>query len=216
MKVRERMSRDLAVISPETLIVDAFQLMQDRNIRRLPVMSNHKLVGIVTIKDLNRVTQSTATSLSIFEINYLVAKARIKDILPRGMQVATIDAGANIEKAAVLMREHEVGGIPVLENGELVGIITETDIFDAFIDILGVNRIGTRIDMEVDEKVGSVAAVTGIIAEHGISIENIVLVEKEDTSTYDLILRIDTTQADDIVNSLKEKGFKIIEVITQL
>jgi len=210
------MSRDLAVISPETLIVDAFQLMQDRNIRRLPVMSNHKLVGIVTIKDLNRVTQSTATSLSIFEINYLVAKARIKDILPRGMQVATIDAGANIEKAAVLMREHEVGGIPVLENGELVGIITETDIFDAFIDILGVNRIGTRIDMEVDEKVGSVAAVTGIIAEHGISIENIVLVEKEDTSTYDLILRIDTTQADDIVNSLKEKGFKIIEVITQL
>jgi len=216
VKVRERMSRDLAVISPETLIVDAFQLMQDRNIRRLPVMSNHKLVGIVTIKDLNRVTQSTATSLSIFEINYLVAKARIKDILPRGMQVATIDAGANIEKAAVLMREHEVGGIPVLENGELVGIITETDIFDAFIDILGVNRIGTRIDMEVDEKVGSVAAVTGIIAEHGISIENIVLVEKEDTSTYDLILRIDTTQADDIVNSLKEKGFKIIEVITQL
>lgn len=215
MKVRERMSRDLAVINPDTLIVDAFQLMQDRKVRRLPVMSNHKLVGIVTIKDLNRVTQSPATSLSIFEINYLLAKTRVKDVLPRGMQVVTIDASANIEKAAVLMREHEIGGIPVLDGDELVGIITETDIFDAFMDILGVNRTGTRIDMVVGEKVGSVAAVTGIIAEHGVSIENIVLVEKEKDFTYDLILRIDTTQADDIVNSLKEKGFKIIEVITQ-
>lgn len=214
MKVRERMSRDLAVINPDTLIVDAFQLMQERKVRRLPVMYNHKLVGVVTIKDLNRVTQSPATSLSIFEINYLLAKTRVKDVLPRGMQVVTIDAGANIEKAAVLMREHEIGGIPVLEGEELVGIITETDIFDAFIDILGVNRIGTRIDMEVGEKIGSVAAVTGVIAEHGVSIENIVLVEND--STYDLILRIDTTQADDIVNSLKEKGFKILEVITQM
>ncbi|NLB19029.1 MAG: CBS domain-containing protein [Syntrophomonadaceae bacterium] len=215
MKVRERMSRDLAVINPDTLIVDAFQLMQDRKVRRLPVMSNHKLVGIVTIKDLNRVTQSPATRLSIFEINYLLAKTRVKDVLHRGMQVVTIDASANIEKAAVLMREHEIGGIPVLDGDELVGIITETDIFDAFMDILGVNRTGTRIDMVVGEKVGSVAAVTGIIAEHGVSIENIVLVEKEKDFTYDLILRIDTTQADDIVNSLKEKGFKIIEVITQ-
>lgn len=214
MKVRERMSRDLAVVTPETSIADAFQLMQERRIRRLPVMSKNKLVGIVTIKDLNKVSPSSATSLSIFELNYLLAKTKIKDILPKNMEVITIDADANIEKAAVLMREHQIGGIPVLENGELVGIITETNIFDAFIDILGVNRPGTRIDMEVDERVGAVAAVTGIIAQHGISIENIVLVEKE-RGLYDLILRLDTTEADEAVVSLRHYGFKILDVIVE-
>ena len=178
MKVRERMSRDLAIVTPDTSIADAFQLMQDRRVRRLPVMSKNKLVGIVTIKDLNKVSPSSATSLSIFELNYLLVKTKIKDILPKNMKVITIEADANIERAAVLMREHQIGGIPVLEDGNLVGIITETNIFDAFIDILGVSRPGTRIDMEVDERVGAVAAVTGIIAQHGISIENIVLVEK--------------------------------------
>ena len=83
MKVRERMSRDLAIVTPDTSIADAFQLMQERRVRRLPVMSKNKLVGIVTIKDLNRVSPSSATSLSIFELNYLLAKTKIKDILPK-------------------------------------------------------------------------------------------------------------------------------------
>lgn len=214
MKVRERMSRDLAVVTPETSIADAFQLMQERRIRRLPVMSKNKLVGIVTIKDLNRVSPSSATSLSIFELNYLLVKTKIKDILPKNKEVITIEADANIERAAVLMREHQIGGIPVLENGELVGIITETNIFDAFIDILGANRPGTRIDMEVDERVGAVAAVTGIIAQHGISIENIVLVEKE-RGLYDLILRLDSTEAEEAVVSLRHHGFKILDVIVE-
>ena len=214
MKVRERMSRDLAIVTPDTSIADAFQLMQDRRVRRLPVMSKNKLVGIVTIKDLNKVSPSSASSLSIFELNYLLVKTKIKDILPKNMKVITIEADANIERAAVLMREHQIGGIPVLEDGNLVGIITETNIFDAFIDILGVSRPGTRIDMEVDERVGAVAAVTGIIAQHGISIENIVLVEKE-LGLYDLILRLDTTEADEAVISLRHNGFKILDVIVE-
>lgn len=208
------MSRDLAIVTPDTSIADAFQLMQDRRVRRLPVMSKNKLVGIVTIKDLNKVSPSSATSLSIFELNYLLVKTKIKDILPKNMKVITIEADANIERAAVLMREHQIGGIPVLEDGNLVGIITETNIFDAFIDILGVSRPGTRIDMEVDERVGAVAAVTGIIAQHGISIENIVLVEKE-LGLYDLILRLDTTEADEAVISLRHNGFKILDVIVE-
>jgi len=214
VKVRERMSRDLAIVTPDTSVADAFQLMQERQIRRLPVMSKNKLVGIVTVKDLSKVSPSSATSLSIFEMNYLLAKTRIKDVLPKNMKVITIEADANVERAAVLMREHQIGGIPVLENGNLVGIITETNIFDAFIDILGVNRPGTRIDMEVDERVGAVAAVTGIIAQHGVSVENIVLVEKE-RGRYDLILRIDTTEADEIVISLRQNDFKILDVIVE-
>ncbi|MGE5544893.1 MAG: CBS domain-containing protein, partial [Bacillota bacterium] len=110
MKVRERMSRDLAVVTPETSVVDAFQLMQERKVRRLPVMSKNKLVGIVTIKDLNKVSPSSATSLSIFEMNYLLAKTKIKEVIPKNMKVITIEADANVEKAAVLMRGHQIGG----------------------------------------------------------------------------------------------------------
>lgn len=213
MKVRERMTVNPITITPETTIAEAFQLMRDNSIRRLPVMEKGKLVGIVTQKELSEVSPSPATSLSIFEINYLLAKTKIRDILPKNMKVITIEADDNLERAALLMREHKIGGIPVMEKGKLVGIITETNIFDAFIDILGMNRTGTRIDLEVGDRVGVVAEITGIIANHGISIENIVLCPKQEELTYELILRLATTEPEPLIEALKGKGFKVVDVI---
>jgi acetoin utilization protein AcuB len=215
MKVRERMTRNPITIKPDTTVAEAFQLMREHEVRRLPVLDKDKLVGIVTMKELSEVSPSPATSLSIFEINYLLSKSKIKDIIPKNMKVVTIDANANIERAAILMREHNIGGIPVLDKDKLVGIITETNIFDAFIDILGVNRTGTRIDLEVDERVGLVAEITSIIAQHNMSIENLVLLEKEDKAVYELILRVASTDSDDLVNDLQKRGFKVLEVITK-
>jgi len=213
MKVRERMTVNPITITPETTIAEAFQLMRENSIRRLPVMEKGKLVGIVTQKELSEVSPSPATSLSIFEINYLLAKTKIRDILPKNMKVITIEADDNLERAALLMREHKIGGIPVMEKGKLVGIITETNIFDAFIDILGMNRTGTRIDLEVGDRVGVVAEITGIIANHGISIENIVLCPKQEELTYELILRLATTEPEPLIEALKGKGFKVVDVI---
>ncbi|HWP97810.1 MAG TPA: CBS and ACT domain-containing protein [Syntrophomonadaceae bacterium] len=215
MKVREKMSVNPTTISPDTTVAEAFQLMREKAVRRLPVMKKEKLVGIVTLNELSKVSPSPATSLSIFEINYLLTKARIKDIIPKHMKVITIEANANIEKAAILMRENKIGGIPVMDNGKLVGIITETDIFDAFIDILGVNRPGTRIDLEVDERVGLASQITSVVAQHGMAIENLVLVEKDPQPIFELIIRVASKDTEDLVQDLKNKGFKVLDVITK-
>lgn len=215
MKVRDKMTPNPVVISPETTIAEAAQLMRDHNIRRLPVMSRGKLVGIVTERDLLQVSPSPATSLSVFEINYLLAKTKIKDILPKNSQVITVSPDAYIEEAARLMRVHKIGGIPVMDNGKLVGIITETNIFDALIDMLGVYRKGTRIDMKVEDRVGVVAEISSIIASYNINIENIVLYPDMVQGDYNLILRIDTEDPNKIVEELRSKGYQIQSVIVK-
>ncbi|MGE5396958.1 MAG: CBS and ACT domain-containing protein [Chitinophagales bacterium] len=216
MKVRDRMSANPITVSLETTISEAMQLMRDNNIRRVPVMDRRKLVSIVTQKDLAEVSPSSATTLSVYEVNYLLAKTRIGDVINLKRRLITIEADQSIERAAVVMQENKIGAIPVLDQGKLVGIITETDIFSAFIEILGVNRPGIRIDLEVGEGVGAVARVTGIIANLGISIENIVLIREPVGSNYELILRLATQEADPVVDELKQQGFKVISVVRKL
>lgn len=213
MKVRDRMSPNPIVISPDTSVVEAFQLMRDKGIRRLPVMDKGKLVGIVTLQELYEVLPSPATTLSVHEANYLLAKTKIKDIMPKNMKMITIEPDANLERAAALMRENKIGGIPVVENGHLVGIITETDIFDAFVDILAVKKQGARIDLEVEDRVGVVAQITSMVARRGINIENIVLIPKKNTNRYELILRLGTTDIKDLVDELKREGFEVVETL---
>jgi acetoin utilization protein AcuB len=199
-------------ISPDTSVADAMALMREKSIKRLPVLEKGKLVGIVTLMDLSENAPSPATTLSIFEASYLLARTKIRDIMPSGREVITVSPDTNLEQAALLMRQHDIGGLPVLDHGKLVGIVTKTDIFDAFIDILGVNRSGTRIDLDVGERVGTVANITRLIAEQDISIENIVLNIKKDGTAYDFILRVDTLNPSPLVEALKSNGYQIGEV----
>ncbi|NSW83831.1 MAG: CBS domain-containing protein [Syntrophothermus sp.] len=215
MKVKDKMTPNPIVIALDTTVAEAMQLMRDHSIRRLPVMNRGKLVGIVTERDLSEVSPSPATSLSVFEINYLLAKTKIKDILPRNSQVITVSPDTFIEEAARLMRAHKVGGIPVMENGKLVGIITETNIFDALIDMLGVYRKGTRIDMKVEDRVGVVAEISSIIASKSINIENIVLYPDLARGDYNLILRIDTEDPQEVLEELKHRGYEIKSVFVK-
>lgn len=210
MKVRERMTPDPITITADTSVADAMALMREKNVKRLPVMDRGKLCGIVTLMDLSENAPSPATTLSIFEASYLLARTKVRDIMSK-RPLITVDADANLERAALLMRQNDIGGLPVLERGKLVGIITESNIFDAFIDILGVDRPGTRIDLVVGERVGTVADITRIIADRGISIENIVLNEKPG-GDYDLILRVDTREPGELITALKERGYNITGV----
>jgi acetoin utilization protein AcuB len=147
MKVKDRMTVDVKTVGPDTSITEAFRIMKENNIRRLPVIKDQELIGIVTLSDLNQASPSAATSLSIHELNYILAKTKIKDILPRNQQVITIKSNNYIETAAKIMRQHRISGLPVIDEGQLVGIVTETDIFDALIDILGVKQPHSRIDL---------------------------------------------------------------------
>lgn len=214
MKVRDRMSKQLRTVGMDSSVTAAFSLMKENNIRRLPVMDKDKVVGIITITDLNQASPSLATTLSIHELNYLLAKTKIKDILPKKQKLITIGPNNYIETAAKLMRENKVSGLPVVDEHEkLVGIVTETDIFDAFIDILGVKRTHTRIDFYTSDRPGTIAGITGMIAQKGKNILNTVVFFDKKKNMYKMVVRLEELNCGDVVEALKERGHEVESVI---
>lgn len=215
MYVRSRMTKDPITITRQTTIAEALELMRRSSIRRLPVMENGKLVGIVTDRDLSEVTPSPATSLSVFEINYLLAKMKVGDVIPKKQTVITIPPDALLEEAALLMRDNNVGALPVCDNDKLVGIITETNIFDAFIDLLGVRDAGTRITIEADDKPGVLADLTEVIRDYGANISRVAVFRGEnvDQDKALVVLRLFTDDVTPIVDVLKENGYNVVSVI---
>ena len=209
MFVRDRMSRNVISINPKTTIAEAVDIMKKYQIRRLPVVDGIKLVGFVTDKDLSEASPSSATTLSIFEINYLLAKTKVSDILKKDRPTYTIHPDATVEECALLMRANKIYGVPVVEDGKLVGMITETDIFKAFIDIMGIGSPGVRIHLHVPDRPGMVADVTRIIANHGANISHIVSDANED-GTMGLVIRLQVDDCREIVKELKERGFDVI------
>jgi CBS domain-containing protein len=126
--VKDWMTRNVVTISPDTTLPEAHRLMIEKRVRRLPVMRNDLLVGIVTRGDVRGAEPSGATSLSIWELNYLLSQLKIEEIMTRNL--ITISANATIGQAAEMMLEHKVSGLPVVDmERKLVGIITESDIF---------------------------------------------------------------------------------------
>lgn len=211
MLVRNYMSPNPVTVTKETTVADALDLMRRHAIRRLPVMENGKLVGIVTDRDLREISPSPATSLSIFEINYLLAKMKIGDFLPKKQKVHVIDADAYIEEAALVMREHKVGALPVVSGGQLVGIITETNIFDAFIEIMGLKEEGCRISLEAEDKPGVLADITRVIGALGANIARIA-VFRNGTPMAKIVIRIHASDGSQIAAKLKEHGYHVLSV----
>ncbi len=213
MKVKERMSKNVVTISLDASVSEAFRIMREKNIRRLPVLNKDQLIGIITINDLNKASPSDATSLSIFELNYLLAKTKVKDVFPHAQKLITIGPDNYIETAAKLMLQHQISSLPVLEGNLLVGIITETDLFRSLVDILGVKRPHTRIDTLIPEGPGSLAEITGLMAARGINIINVVVYYDSAIEKYKVILRIEELDYDPVVNDLQSRGYEIESVI---
>lgn len=165
MLVRDCMTTKLITIDEDTPIMKAFQVMKDNIIRRLPVVKDDKIRGIVTDRDMKEATPSKATSLDVHEIYSLLSEIKVKDIMSKDL--LTIGPDESIEKAAMLMLKKKVSGLPVMESGKLVGIITQTDIFKALIDISGLNRGGVKIAIEIPDIPGTTQEVINTIRAYG-------------------------------------------------
>src|SRR5689334_12102298 len=152
MFVKNKMTANPFTISPDQTIPDAHEIMAQNGIKRLPVIKNGKLVGIVSKEDILRASPSEATTFSIGEITYLLAKTKISQIMTKNP--VTISSKALLEEAATLMRDNDISFLPVVDEGKLVGIITESDIFDSFIELLGFREPGTRLTVEADDAPG--------------------------------------------------------------
>jgi acetoin utilization protein AcuB len=209
MFVNQIMSKNLVTVTVDTGILEAANLMREKNIRRLPVMEDGRLVGIVTEMDILKVQPSQATTLSVFEVNYLLAKTKVKDVMTK--DPLTIPADAPIEEAALIMREHEVGALPVLDGGKLVGIITESNIFDAFIDLMGLKRPGSRLTIEVKDRPGILAEIGEITEKRGVNVSSFAAYYPTDNTTV-LVVRIDGTEIDQIVSDIEKLGHKVTHV----
>ncbi|MDH3944628.1 MAG: CBS domain-containing protein [Anaerolineae bacterium] len=131
--VKDWMSDQPVTIPPETTVPEAYQVLKDNNVRRLPVIDGSKLVGIVTRGDVREAGPSDATSLSIYELNYLLAKLSVGEIMTK--DPITVTPETSLHEVAKIMLESKIGGLPVVADGKVVGIITESDVFRAMIEL---------------------------------------------------------------------------------
>ncbi|HJD16632.1 MAG TPA: CBS domain-containing protein [Candidatus Enterococcus stercoripullorum] len=174
MTVRDFMTEKLITVTPQTPIFDAIDLMKKYDIHRLPVMEDHKLVGLITQGVIQESMPSKATSLSVFELNYLINKTKVGDVMLT--DVTTIEADALLEDAIKVMRTKSIGVLPVMEKNQLVGIITNNDIFDAFLKISGYENGGVRVTLKITkEHHGILAVIAKELADAQINIETIVV-----------------------------------------
>jgi acetoin utilization protein AcuB len=154
MLVKDWMSPAPLTVSPETPVLEALRLLKERKFRRLPVMEGSKLIGMVTDKDLKDAMPSKATTLSVWEMNYLLSKLTVREVM--ASPVLSVNALETIEDAALRMQERKLGGVPVLDNaGALVGILTITDVLGALVRVLGLKEGGVRVTLEVPDTPGA-------------------------------------------------------------
>ena len=143
-------------------------------------------------------------------MNYLLSKTKVSAVMTKN--VITVSPYTLLEEAAVLMRDNRVGALPVLDNNKLVGIITETNIFDAFVDLLGFREAGTRISVEVEDSPGILADVAGVIKGFGANITHLVVYRSSSGKSV-IVIRVNTTNTDDMVNALEKQNYKVTSVM---
>lgn len=166
MLVKDRMTPNPITVTPETTHRQAAELIRDHKIHHLPVLDKQgKLVGIVTEEDLLAVQPSPATTLSIYEIHGLLSRLEVKQIMHHPVFTTTPDCP--LEEAARLMLQENVGCLPVVGASKVVGIITDTDIFDALVNLMGGGQAGARFTLRVPDKPGILAQVSKAVAEAG-------------------------------------------------
>ena len=211
MSVKDFMTKELVVVDPQTKIFDAVDLMKKYEIHRLPVVENNSLIGLITEGTIQAAMPSQATSLSVFEINYLLTKTTVNDVMIRDVQ--TIAPNDLLEDAIYLMRKKNIGVLPVVDMREnLVGIITNNDIFDAFLKITGYTDGGTRIQLRIEkDQRGVLAEVCQVLSSHGYNIATVV-VNRNETETI-IEFQISTQEVKELKEFLEAEGYTVLEAM---
>lgn len=211
MFVRHRMSSPAVTVGPALPVMDALQVMKEQNVRRLPIVdSKGRLVGIVSEKDVMRASPSEATTLSIYEVSYLLHRLTVAEIMAR--DVITVTEDTPLEEAARLMAERHLGGLPVMRGNQVVGIITETDILMGFSEALGAFAAGVRVMVDLPDEPGAVASVVDTVKELGGNIAALSLLRPHDPGRGYLVARIQGVRADLLESRLRQGPGKVLDV----
>lgn len=194
MLVNRWMSKKVVTIDSDESLSEAINTLKRNKIRRLPVLKDNKLVGIVSDRDLKEAAPSKATSLDIWELHYMMSKIKVKDIMTRNP--LTIAPESTIEKAAVIMHDKKIGGLPVLDDkGHLAGILTEQDIFEALINVTGVREGGYRLSLMIRDEPGTVKEVCDIMRTSDFKCVSILTTYQDAKAGYrELIVRFHASE----------------------
>ena len=212
MRVKDFMKKEVITVDVKTPIMAALETMKHNKIKRLPVTKSGKFVGFVTRAMIRDASPSEATSLSVYELNYLISKMTVGDIMVK--KPITISPDVPVEEAIWLGKEHGIGAFPVLENNELVGIITESDISGVVSSALGLGeKDSKRITVEATGKrFGYLAELLEVLDSHRIPLMSIMSVPKPDNGDWYLVLRVKAKDAGVAAEDLKSKGFNVTDV----
>jgi len=206
MSVADYMTPKLVVVSPETTVSVAVELMKQNDIHRLPVMDGNTMVGLVTQGIVSRNLPSQATSLSVYETNYLLNKTTVASIMEK--EVQTVAATAQLEDAIYAMRRHKIGVLPVTDGTQVVGIITNNDILDAFLNITGYGEPGviSRVVIHHDQT-GVIFKIGQVLAEHDLSIQTLMVVRRQAARIIEL--HVNSEQVAAVNQVLTTAGFEV-------
>ena len=213
MLVKDRMTLNPVTISPEVSVTDALRLMNEKKIRRLPVLNSEgHLVGIVSDRDLLLASPSPATSLAIWEIHELLAKLTVEKMMTR--EVITVPEDTPLEEAARVMADGRIGGLPVLRDNVLVGIISESDLFKTLLQLLGGRRPGVRITVATSGAKGTLAEITSAIFAAGGNIVGLGFSEVQDSTegTWVNTFKVQGVAKERLVEVMKGHVREILDV----
>lgn len=210
MFVGERMSHPVISVTPETPVHEALAMFRKEHIRRAPVIKNGKLVGIVSESNLLNASPSPATTLSIWEMNYLVSKVTVKQVMTK--KVKTIEVDTPIEDAARIMADSKIGGMPVTRAGKIVGMITETDLFKVFLELMGARDKGVRVSALVEDKPGQLLRVSKAVTDAGGNFISFGVFSGPDTSVKLITFKVAGIKKDDVKKVLEKAVRKFVDI----
>jgi acetoin utilization protein AcuB len=211
MLVKERMSRHPITIGPDVSLHDALRIMRDNKVRRLPVLDKKgSLVGIVLERDLLYASPSPATTLSVYELNYLVAKIQVAELMTR--DVITVDEDCPLEEAARVMVDHRISGLPVMRGKVLVGMITESDLFKTFLELLGARTQGLRVTVKVTEGQGVLARLTQELAARGANIVALSTFWGDDPTNREIVFKIQGLDRQTMLDIATTMGAEVLDI----
>jgi len=171
MFVSDWMTKKVFTVTPDDSISEAAKLSKEKEIKHIPVVKGAKLIGLLSDRDIKEYVPSKATSLDVYELHYLLAKTKVKEVMKR--DVITTPPDTPIEEAAMIMHDKNIGCLPVVDGHRLVGIISDHDIFQVLVGITGIRHGGHRIYMPLEDRPGSIKDAADIVRKHGFSLQSI-------------------------------------------
>jgi acetoin utilization protein AcuB len=208
MRIKDVMTQNPITVEADTLVIDAQKVMKERGIRRLCVLKKGNLVGMVTNHDLLKASPSPATSLSVWEINYLWGKMKVSDVMTK--DPVTVSSDTAFEDALALGQAKKIGSFPVVDNGRLVGIATESDIVRLVSRVLGFKEAVSRITIDgLEMKLGILSQIISVVDRHQVPILSMMSLPRPEKRDVMIVLRLKTTKPEGIVADLKKMGLSV-------